>query len=96
MRSKFSRAASDDLAVRSIMSEFSSAIVEGGDPRETFATACSASEMVGPEPGKLAARMGAASLIGGICRQSGLPDPGIDPAGRELMRSPEDPESERR
>lgn len=78
------------------MSEFASAIVEGGDPMEAFATACSISGALGPDPGRLATRMSAASLIAGICRQSGLPDPGIDPAVRELMRSPEDPESERR
>jgi hypothetical protein len=96
LRSKFSQAQTNDPSVRPLMSEFASTMVEGVDPASAFSSACSTIGLAGPEPSKLAARMGATSLIADICRQSGLPDPGIDPAGRELMRGPGEPDPERR
>lgn len=95
LRSKLVQSNSGDPAVGSIISEFSSAVVDLGVD-EAFLVACETSSMIGPEPGRLAARMGAMSLIAAVCERSGLPDPGIDPAGRELMRSQEDDGTERR
>lgn len=94
LRSKLAQSDSGDPAVGSIISEFSSAVVDLGVD-EAFLVACETSSMIGPEPGRLAARMGAMSLITAVCERSGLPDPGIDPTSWELMR-PRDDGAERR
>ena len=87
VRSKLSRVSSKNDDERRLLSEFASAIVSNDDLGMAFSIACEVCGMMGPDPRKLAIRMGATSLIDRVCSESGLHDPGIDPAGEELMKS---------